>query len=114
MKLDKEKLVCLMTTWIYKNFGEHEATEPCYNLEELADYILKNKNKDLEINIRTCKECGKIMFEGYCVENGMEYYCSDECLHKNISEEEWNKLYDEGNGDSYYTDWYSELESEDD
>lgn len=63
-----------------------------------------------DINVRHCNKCGKEMWEGYCIENGMEYYCSEECLHKNISEEEWEELYDEGNGDSYYTDWYDEKE----
>lgn len=54
---------------------------------------------------RTCTECGKEMTKGYCIENGIEYYCSEECLHKNISEEEFNELYDKGNGDSYWTEW---------
>ena len=54
---------------------------------------------------RVCSECGKKMTEGYCIDNGLEYYCSDECLHKNISEEEYERLYDNGNGDSYWTEW---------
>lgn len=54
---------------------------------------------------RICSECGKEMTEGYCIENGLEYYCSDECLHKNISEEEYNRLYDDGYGDTYWTEW---------
>ena len=54
---------------------------------------------------RTCSECGKGMNEGYCVESGEAYYCSDECLHKHISSAEWEDLYDDGNGDSYWTDW---------
>lgn len=54
---------------------------------------------------RYCNECGKEMNKGYCIENGIEYYCSDECLHKNISEEEFEELYDNGNGDSYWTMW---------
>ena len=54
---------------------------------------------------RVCSVCGKEMTEGFCIENGLEYYCSDECLHKNISEEEYERLYDNGNGDSYWTEW---------
>lgn len=43
---------------------------------------------------RTCSECGKDMTEGYCIENGLEYYCSDECLHKHYTDEEYDELYD--------------------
>lgn len=58
-----------------------------------------------EENKRYCNECGKEMNEGYCIENGLEYYCSQECLYKNMTEEEFLKLYDDGNGDSYWTEW---------
>ena len=68
------------------------------NIQEAIDEL------DLE-HIRCCSECGKPMYEGFCIENGAEYYCSEECLHKNISEEEYTKLYDDGKGDSYWTSW---------
>ena len=32
----------------------------------------------------------------------------DYILHKNITEEEYLKLYDNGNGDSYWTEWECE------
>ena len=54
---------------------------------------------------RACSHCDKHMKEGYCIENGLEYYCGDECLHKHYTEEEYNELYDDGNGDSYWTEW---------
>ena len=59
-------------------------------------------------NSRVCNECMKKMYEGYVIENGFEYYCSDECLHKHYTEEEYLELYDNGNGDSYYTEWERE------
>ena len=62
------------------------------------------------INVRECDECGKEMWDGFCVENGMEYYCSEECLHKHYTDEEWEEMCDDGNGDSYWTDWYDEYE----
>lgn len=58
--------------------------------------------------MRICDECKNKMNSGYVIENGLEYYCSDECLHKHYTEEEYLELYDNGNGDSYYTEWESE------
>lgn len=52
---------------------------------------------------RVCSECGKKIKEGYCIEGGHDYYCSDECLYKNISNEEYEELFE--SGDSYYTEW---------
>lgn len=58
-----------------------------------------------EEELRECSECGKGMTEGYCIDNGLEYYCSEECLHKHYTEEEYLEMYDNGNGDSYWTMW---------
>lgn len=55
--------------------------------------------------LRRCDICGKPMKSGYVIGGGLEYYCSDKCLHKIYTEEEWNDLYDEGNSDSYWTEW---------
>jgi len=38
----------------------------------------------------------------------MEYYCCDECLHKHYSTEEYKEMYDDGNGESYWTEWDDE------
>ena len=54
---------------------------------------------------RKCDDCGKVFNEGFCIESGEEYYCSKKCLHKHIPEKEWTELYDDGNGDSYWTSW---------
>jgi hypothetical protein len=54
---------------------------------------------------RTCDECGKGMNEGYCIDSGCEYYCSDACLHKHYSPKEWEEAYADGDGDSYWTTW---------
>lgn len=54
--------------------------------------------------MRICTECGNEMHEGYCIDGGMAYYCSDECLHKHYTEQEWQDLYEDG-GESYYTEW---------
>lgn len=57
---------------------------------------------------RECTACGKGMNEGYCIESGIEYYCSDACLHTEITPEEWLELYADGEGDSYWTTWYED------
>ena len=54
---------------------------------------------------RECTACSAGMNEGYCIEGGMEYYCSDACLHTEITHEEYMELYADGEGDSYWTDW---------
>ena len=61
--------------------------------------IVKQENK------RYCSICGKEMTEGYYNEDEFQYYCSDECLHQDYTDEEYNKLYDNGNGNFYWTQW---------
>ena len=79
--------------------------------ELMADYVMKHSTAEelvdeLELeHIRVCSECGKPMYEGYCIEDGAEYYCSDECMHNNLSDKEFEELYDEGRGNSYWTSW---------
>ena len=54
---------------------------------------------------RNCTACSAGMNEGYHIGgNGIEYYCSDACLHTEITHEEYMELYDDGEGDSYWTD----------
>lgn len=71
--------------------------------DSIKDLIIRLENMIDET--RYCSECGKSMKKGYCIENGLEYYCSDECLHKHYTNEEYIEMYDNGNGDSYYTEW---------
>ena len=111
--MNKERLEELALEWIGKNFGGQEQEEPCYNIKMMVDYMVENYDKEDTNNyvyVRHCDECGKEMWEGFCIDGGLEYYCSEECLHKNISEEEFEELYDDGNGDSYWTEWFEEKE----
>jgi hypothetical protein len=59
---------------------------------------------------RECDECGAGMNEGYLIDNGYKYYCSDVCLHKNMTPEEWDELYADGDGDSCWTTWDEDLD----
>lgn len=86
---------------------------------EILDIINENSDKKLltllynpmgswflkEETERVCSECGKAMKKGYVIEDGMEYYCSNKCLHANISQKNYLELYDDGNGNSYWTEW---------
>lgn len=79
-----------------------------FAIEELKKIEEKEIKKQYQKDcyVRHCNECGKEMWQGYCIDNGMEYYCCEDCLNKNITEEEWADLY--ASGDSYYTDWFEE------
>ena len=52
---------------------------------------------------RICNECGKEVHSGYCIENGAEYYCSDECLWAWYSEEEYDELCQQDA--AYWSEW---------
>lgn len=54
---------------------------------------------------KKCANCSKEMMEGYVIESGFEYYCSDECLHNRYAREEWLSIYDDGSSDSYWTEF---------
>ncbi len=56
---------------------------------------------------RICEECGRPMIEGYVVD-GCDTYCSKECLHKHITEDEFNAQYNNEDGNTYWTTWYED------
>ena len=59
--------------------------------------------------MRICNHCGKeLKLNRYVVDNGLEYYCCDQCLNAHYTPEEWAKMYDNGDGDSYWTEWEEE------
>jgi len=62
--------------------------------------------KDLEEDERFCSECGTAMDEGFCFESDTTLYCSEKCLTKVITWDEYLEIHDNGNGDAYWTDWY--------
>ena len=88
------------------DFEENEEQTSSVSCIDKEDLIKESEEwlNDLKEK-RICSECGREMIEGYCIENGLDYYCSDECLHKNMTEEEYLELYNDGEGDSYYTEW---------
>lgn len=77
-------------------------------------------------SIRRCSECGRPMKAGYVIDDGDELYCSDACLHKHYSDEDYQRMYantldeedelcqghDDSVGEGYYTKWESYDEEE--
>ena len=56
-----------------------------------------------------CNACSKLMNEGYVINNGDKYFCSAKCLDE-MTLQDFDDLYMDGNGDSYWTSWESEDE----
>lgn len=79
--------------------------EQAYNPEQLT-LIFGNHYLYMDC-FRICDECGKPMIEGYVVD-GCDAYCSDECLHKHLTDKEFDHLYNDGSGDTYWTTWYED------
>ena len=61
--------------------------------------------KNLTGYARKCNECSSGMDEGFVIENGEEHYCTNHCLNKHYSTDEWNKMAEGDDADSYWTDW---------
>lgn len=87
---------------------DHDECEKCKNdckqAREEREWLMEIIENDEEF--RVCDDCKCIMQEGYCIDGGYAYYCSEDCLHKHYTEEEWEELYDNGNSESYWTEWY--------
>ena len=47
------------------------------------------------------------MIEGYCIDDGAEHYCSDQCLHEQMTDEEFQEMSGE-DGTSYISNWYED------
>ena len=45
------------------------------------------------------------MSQGFVIEGGNEYYCSEKCLYKTYSPEKYKAMYDDGEGESYWTEF---------
>ena len=54
--------------------------------------------------MKICSECKDEMCEGYYIRGHPknEYYCSEKCLHKHYTPEEWKKMYDEAHDEEHY------------
>jgi late competence protein required for DNA uptake (superfamily II DNA/RNA helicase) len=92
----------------FKELGDSIYTEEMKQCEVIEEVVKGDKYA------RKCDKCGQGMNEGFCIYEGQEYYCSDECLHSVYSEQEWLEMYnaeDNGGSSSYWTQW-EELEED--
>lgn len=79
-------------------------------IDKQNTYIQRLQERIEEHGARICSECGEPMKQGYCIDGGSEYYCSDDCLHKHYTPEEREEMYDDGNSESYRTEREDESE----
>jgi hypothetical protein len=88
---------------------ENDAKEIANILGTNTNCIFDLLGLNEEEESRNCSECNKVMSEGYVVNGGEEYYCKDECLHKHYTAEQWVEMHNNGESDSYYTQWNEQL-----
>ena len=48
-----------------------------------------------------CDICNKKMLDGYVISDGIEYYCSDNCLYGAFTKKEYLNMFN--NGYAYWT-----------
>ena len=105
-------------TDFYGEFAEHIAfyCEGCdhnFTASEDTDECIRCKSNAIGeiLTARVCSNCGKIINEGYVVNNGEGYYCSDECAEKHFSKEKWLCMLEgteteDGEAYAYWTEWW--------
>ena len=76
-----------------------ESNKPPY----ITDIDLSTKNLVNLKECRLCTNCGKEMDYGYVIEDGLEYFCDDECLSCWYSDREYDELCQRDL--AYWTDW---------
>lgn len=86
---------------------EGQDTLELYHLQKEIESYTKTKYA------RRCDHCGKVFNEGFCINGGEEYYCSNQCLDAEIPEDEQEEL-DIGwdDSESYWTEWECEEDME--
>ncbi len=57
--------------------------------------------------MRVCDECGEPMIDGYVID-GRIHYCSEECMLKNITLEEFEEEYEDSDSQTCWTCWFDE------
>lgn len=74
-----------------------------YELSVRSDMGLGAIHMEWVRSDRVCKVCGKRMWQGYCIDDGAKYFCSDDCLLQEMTQEEYDELFEEDA--AYWTEW---------
>ncbi|MCU5097055.1 MULTISPECIES: hypothetical protein [Bacillus cereus group] len=83
---------------------QKQKENPDILLELSTDIWDVTKDDELEIEYkRVCNACKQGMVEGYCIDDGLAYYCSEECLHEEYTPEEYEEMYEDDY--AYWTQW---------
>jgi hypothetical protein len=84
----------------FKALGDSIYTEEMKQCEVIEEVVKGDKYA------RKCDKCGQGMNEGYFIGGGVEYYCTDTCLHKVYTHKEWiEEMYLFGSDENYWTEW---------
>ncbi|MGQ4672472.1 hypothetical protein ACUIJ5_32080 (plasmid) [Bacillus toyonensis] len=74
-----------------------------FYIHVIPDNFVDDISVEEEENKRVCNVCRQGMVEGYCIDDGLAYYCSEECLHKEYTPEEYEEMYEDDY--AYWTQW---------
>lgn len=94
--------------WILKRSGK---VQPAGKTEYMKHWVNSESSNRITYtylftNGRSCNKCSKCLNSGYYIRNNKTYYCSDECLAKDYTDEEYDRMYD--NDEAYWTDYFLE------
>ncbi len=73
-------------------YGRDKMHKECDKYVDKKYECIYEKNE----NLIRCVKCYKSIKEGYSMDNGSYHYCSERCLYKDISEEEYLELHKKG------------------
>lgn len=103
--LSKQKETLLKLSNEAEQQSDFNKVEDLDGIIHLLDAI-QDSHEEQKEESRVCSECVKKMNSGYVINDGDEYYCSDECLHKNITPERYKEMNEDDC--AYWTEWEEE------
>lgn len=108
--LPEDALLRIALEVLRKHHGKYDnAIECLYQLLTGKGFEKDSVIDALELDgCRVCSECGRLMVDGYVVNDGEEYFCSDKCAHKRYTPEEFESMLptpDNEDSAAYWTSW---------
>lgn len=84
----------------------------CYNQEFNATKKKATSTQENGKYCRMCTTCGDVFNDGFMYNGGSMYFCSEECLHEEVSPEDWEEAHAEDDDNNYYTEWDEDSDAE--